>query len=76
LCACIVMGAGIRVVRRTLTNPFATMDVDEQLGYAARAIDAGDCRTARAAIESVKRQAPNAPEVRLIQQNYRHRCGP
>ncbi len=76
LCGCIVAGAGLGVARRTLTDPFATMGVDERLAYATRAIDAGNCRDAKAAITSLKKLAPNAPEVRLIQQNYWHRCGP
>jgi hypothetical protein len=76
LCASIVAGAAIRVARFTLTDPLATMDVDERLGFATHAIDEGDCRGAQAAIESLKKLAPRAPEVRLVEQNYRHRCGP
>ena len=75
LCASICLGAGIRVARITLTDPLASLGVDGRLGYAARALDDGRCRDARAAIVSLKRLAPNAPEVRLVERNYRDRCG-
>ena len=75
LCACVCLGAGIRVARITLTDPLASLGVDGRLAYAARAIDDGRCHDARVAIVSLKRLAPGAPEVRLIERNYRDRCG-
>ncbi len=74
LCACITIGAGLRVARFTLTTRFATLGVDDRVAYATRAIDAGNCRDARAALESLHRLAPNAPQVKLVEKNYRFRC--
>lgn len=74
-CACICAGAGIACAKRTLTDPFATLSIDDRVAFAVRAIDDGRCRDARAAIDSLKKFAPGAPEVRLVQRNYRNRCG-
>ena len=75
VCIGLFMGTGVRVARFSLTDPFALLRAPERLALAARWIDAGDCRDAAAAIESVKHlMAPDAPEVRLIERNYRSRC--
>ena len=75
VCIGLFAGTGVRVARFSLTDPFALLRAPERLALAARWIDAGDCRNAAAAIESVKRlMAPDAPEVRLIERNYRSRC--
>ncbi|HEY1954541.1 MAG TPA: rhomboid family intramembrane serine protease [Polyangiaceae bacterium] len=74
-CACICAGAGILVARYTLSNPLASMGLDDRIRYAASAIDDGRCRDARAAVLSLQRLAPRAPEVRLVERNYRNRCG-
>jgi rhomboid protease GluP len=74
LCACIVAGAGWRCARFTIKDPFATMMIDERIAAATRAIDYGDCRAAHDALDSVVKLAPRAPEVALLQRNYRHRC--
>jgi rhomboid protease GluP len=74
LCACITVGAGLRVARFTLTTRFATLGVDDRVAYATHAIDTGSCRDARAAIESLQRLAPNTPQVLLVEKNYRFRC--
>ena len=75
LCASLCIGAGERVARLTLTYPFATLGLDGRVAYAARAIDDGKCKDARAAIASLKKLAPGAPEVKLVERNYRDRCG-
>jgi rhomboid protease GluP len=74
LCACIVLGAGLRCTRFTLKDPFATMMLDERIAWATRSIDLGDCTTAHDAMDSVVKLAPRAPEVELLQRNFRHRC--
>jgi rhomboid protease GluP len=76
LCGCVVVSAGVLTGRYTRSDPFATLNVDDRLAFAASAIDAGHCRDARAALASLKKLAPRAPEVRLVEQNYHHRCGP
>ena len=76
LCACVTVGAGLRVARFTLTTRFAVLGVDDRVAYAAHAIDTGNCHDARAAIESLHRLAPNAPQVKLVEKNYRFRCTP
>jgi hypothetical protein len=74
LCASMVIGAGVRVARYTLTDPFAMLSVDDRVQYATHNIDIGHCAEARVAISSLKHLAPRAPEVALVEQNYRHRC--
>ncbi len=75
LCAGLLIGTGVRVARFSLNDPFATLTAPDRLALAARAIDSGNCRQASAAIESVKHlMAPDAPEIRLIERNYRSRC--
>jgi rhomboid protease GluP len=74
LCAAVVVGAGIRVTRFTLTNPLATKGVDDRVTLAVQAIDAGQCADARIAVTSLEHLAPRAPEVALVAQNYHLRC--
>lgn len=75
VCLGLFVGTGVRVARFSLTDPFALLRAPERLALAARWIDAGDCRDAEAAIESVKHLvASDAPELRLIERNYRSRC--
>ncbi len=76
LCTCVVLSAAVLTARYTRSDPFATLNVDDRLGFAANAIDSGRCRDARAAVASLKKLAAQAPEVHLIEQNYHHRCGP
>jgi rhomboid protease GluP len=77
LCTCVVVSAGVLTARYTRNDPFATLSADDRLAYAANAIDAGRCHDARAALASLKKLVSHvAPEVRLIEQNYHHRCGP
>jgi rhomboid protease GluP len=75
LCACVVAGAGLRAAVTTLTVPLATMSVDERVGFATRAIDDGRCEEARTTLRSLNRVAPHTPEVMLVRENFRHRCG-
>jgi rhomboid protease GluP len=75
LCACVCLGAGIRVARITLTNPLASLGVDGRVSYAVHAIDEGRCADARGALTSLNRLAPGTPQVRLVERNYRARCG-
>ena len=75
LCASVVAGAGILTARYTMHNPFALMSLDDRVAYATTAIGEGRCRDARAAVRSLERLAPKAPEVGLVEQNFRHRCG-
>jgi rhomboid protease GluP len=74
-CTALVTLAGIVAGVRTATNPFATMTVDDRVAFATSAIDEGRCLEARAAVQSLKRLAPQATEVVLVEQNFRHRCG-
>jgi rhomboid protease GluP len=77
LCTCVVVSAGVLTARYTLNDPFATLSADARLAYAANAIDVGRCRDARAALSSLEKLVVRrAPEIRLIEQNYHHRCGP
>src|SRR6185369_8654604 len=52
-----------RVVQQDVSNPYATMTVNERLEAAGRALDAGKCDEARAAMAAARRVAPRAPEV-------------
>ena len=74
LCSSVVAGAAMLSVRYAMHNPFALMSVDARVAYATAAIDEGRCRDARAALRSLERLAPKAPEVALVAQNYHHRC--
>jgi hypothetical protein len=67
--------AGGRVLQQDLTNRYALMGVSERLAVAGKALEDGDCTTARDAMAAARRVAPRAPEVLHDAQIVRRECG-
>ena len=63
----LVVSFGV-VAARDLTDPFATLEASARLDYALAALQRGDCRDARLALDATRRVAPRAVDV---QESYR-----
>lgn len=75
LSSALILAAAIRVYRFDKNDPLATLMLDDRLEYAVDAIDQGRCSDAHMAIVSAQRMTKDSPEVGLVAENYKRRCG-
>ena len=71
----VLLASAGRLVQKNLTDPYATLTVDDRIGVAQAALKKGDCRDAWAAMNAARREAPRQKEVLEDVQIVRRACG-